>query len=58
MQGLSCRYVHSFRELRAAALPNFDIVIAWTQMHFFVLLRAGQTATPTYFFSNDDAPRK
>jgi hypothetical protein len=27
-------------------------------MHFFVLLRASQTATPTYLFSNDDAPGK
>ena len=25
---------------------NFDIVIAWTQMPFFVLLRASQIATP------------
>jgi hypothetical protein len=45
MQGLSCRYVHRFRELRAAAPSNFDIVIARTQVHFFVLLRASQTAT-------------
>src|ERR1035438_1523229 len=34
------------RTLQSRMQMNFDIVIAWTQMPFFVLLRASQIATP------------